>query len=121
MDSSFTVHSAWEDIRENVNRVTWYKHVWFFKCIPKHAFIPWLAIKGRLLTQDRILKWDPNLKSKCALWNEVYDSRDHLFFTCIYSLKVWDSVKTMVQIDNCIEDWNVIMNHVTMKAPTRHI
>lgn len=53
---------------ENSNVVTWSKHVWFTQCIPKHAFVLWLAVKIRLQTQERILKWNPGLTSKCPLW-----------------------------------------------------
>lgn len=75
----FSLHDAWLALRTNVHKVTWSNHVWFSQCIPKHAYMFWLAVKGRLLTQDRILKWEPNLKSNCPFCEKVFDSRNHLF------------------------------------------
>ncbi|GJT60790.1 hypothetical protein Tco_1004323 [Tanacetum coccineum] len=36
---------------------------------------------GRLLTQDRVLRWKPNEDLKCPLCEECNDSHEHLFFT----------------------------------------
>ena len=35
--------------------VSWWRLVWGTNHIPKHAFICWLAIKGRLLTKSRLV------------------------------------------------------------------
>ncbi|GJV47236.1 RNA-directed DNA polymerase, eukaryota, reverse transcriptase zinc-binding domain protein, partial [Tanacetum coccineum] len=53
----FSVKEAWRVLRPDVPKVLSHKHVWFSQCIPKHAFILWMAIKGRLKTQDRISRW----------------------------------------------------------------
>ncbi|GJU74026.1 RNA-directed DNA polymerase, eukaryota, reverse transcriptase zinc-binding domain protein [Tanacetum coccineum] len=36
--------------------------------ISRHAFVTWLAIQKRLMTQDKLLIWRPNEDLKCALW-----------------------------------------------------
>ncbi|GJS41185.1 reverse transcriptase zinc-binding domain-containing protein [Tanacetum coccineum] len=59
---------------------------------PKHSFMMWLAIQGRLMTQDRMAKWNPTMKLVCALCDKCPDSHDHLFFQCQFSNKVWDSI-----------------------------
>jgi hypothetical protein len=38
-------------------KVIWYKLVWFSLAIPKQAFILWLAMRDRLPTWERLLKW----------------------------------------------------------------
>ncbi|GJW15975.1 reverse transcriptase zinc-binding domain-containing protein [Tanacetum coccineum] len=63
--------------------------MWFSQCCPKHSFVMWLAVHGRLATQDRISKWKPNEKYLCPLCGKCADSHDHLFFSCEFSSKVW--------------------------------
>ncbi|GJX65786.1 RNA-directed DNA polymerase, eukaryota, reverse transcriptase zinc-binding domain protein [Tanacetum coccineum] len=53
----FSVKEVWTVLRPDVPKVLWHKHVWFSQCIPRHSFILWMAIKGRLKTQDRISRW----------------------------------------------------------------
>ncbi|GJX07043.1 RNA-directed DNA polymerase, eukaryota, reverse transcriptase zinc-binding domain protein [Tanacetum coccineum] len=53
----FSVKEACNVLRTDMPSVMWYKHVWYTQCIPRHAFILWLAFKGRLKTQDRLSRW----------------------------------------------------------------
>jgi hypothetical protein len=48
---------TWEVLREKKQEVLWSKLVWFPLAIPKWAFILWLAMKDRLITGERMLKW----------------------------------------------------------------
>ncbi|GKD20206.1 ty3-gypsy retrotransposon protein [Tanacetum coccineum] len=48
----FSVSEVWNDIRSKNELVLWSKLVWFSQCIPRHAFMLWLAIHGRLRTHD---------------------------------------------------------------------
>ncbi|GKC48645.1 RNA-directed DNA polymerase, eukaryota, reverse transcriptase zinc-binding domain protein [Tanacetum coccineum] len=54
----FSVSTVWNDIRECSVIVPWVKLVWFSQCIPRHAFMVWLAIHGRLKTQDLMGVWE---------------------------------------------------------------
>ncbi|GJS11125.1 RNA-directed DNA polymerase, eukaryota, reverse transcriptase zinc-binding domain protein [Tanacetum coccineum] len=69
--------------------------------IPRHAFILWLAIQGKLMTQDKMEKWQNNVDLRCALCKNCVDSHDHLFFKCDYALKVW---KEMLKKANNLQD-----------------
>ncbi|PWA62299.1 reverse transcriptase domain, Reverse transcriptase zinc-binding domain protein [Artemisia annua] len=53
----FSTKTAWNDMRQNGNKVEWCDMVWFSNCTPKHSFIMWLAVQGRLSTQERLQKW----------------------------------------------------------------
>lgn len=70
------------DWRVNSNIVTWNKHFWYSQCIPKHTFILLLTIQNKLMTQDKLLKWNVGVVFKCALCDEINDSREHLFYSC---------------------------------------
>ena len=56
-EKDFSVKEVWKNIRHNSFKVIWSRHVWFSQCIPRHAFIVWMALKGKLKTQDSISKW----------------------------------------------------------------
>ncbi|GKF54235.1 RNA-directed DNA polymerase, eukaryota, reverse transcriptase zinc-binding domain protein, partial [Tanacetum coccineum] len=47
----FSVGVVWNDLRDCSDVVPWAKLVWFSQNIPRHAFLMWLAVHGRLRTQ----------------------------------------------------------------------
>jgi hypothetical protein len=65
--------------------------VWFSLAIPKHAFIMWLAIKDRLLivTGERLLKMGYKGEVQCSFCHSYVETRDHLFFECSFSSRIW--------------------------------
>ncbi|GJW50278.1 reverse transcriptase zinc-binding domain-containing protein [Tanacetum coccineum] len=81
---------------ESLPNVAWGKLVWFTQCIPSHMFIVWLAIQGRLQTQDRMVLWNNGYKMRCSLRNVCMESHAHLFFNCPNSGKIWDSLKLII-------------------------
>ncbi|GKC70436.1 reverse transcriptase domain, reverse transcriptase zinc-binding domain protein [Tanacetum coccineum] len=56
--TNFSVNKVWKELKKNEEQVDWYRSVWFSHCIPSHAFILWLAILGRLSTQDRLVNYN---------------------------------------------------------------
>nr|GEX45971.1 hypothetical protein [Tanacetum cinerariifolium] len=86
----------WKDLYVNGESVTWSFMVWYTQCIPKHAFVLWMAVQEKLLTQDRILKWKPNEILECALCGKCNDSHEHLFFQCTYSAREWGKLQPMI-------------------------
>lgn len=78
-EGSFSISKVWKDMKPKYSNVPWYKLVWFNHCTPKHSFILWLAIHGRLSTQDRLLKWYPDKIMNCFLCGSGIDSHNHLF------------------------------------------
>ncbi|GJX09125.1 reverse transcriptase zinc-binding domain-containing protein [Tanacetum coccineum] len=114
----FSVNRAWKDLSENHDKVAWYNVVWFSNMIPRHAFIVWLLIHGRLPTQDRISKWYPNRSMKCSLCCEEMDSHDHLFFKCKYAAKIWSVAKGKCQIKETSNEWKRIREEL-IKLPNK--
>ncbi|KAL3628266.1 hypothetical protein CASFOL_027312 [Castilleja foliolosa] len=84
--------------------VQWVKEVWNNFITPKHAFCLWLAIKGKLLTKDRLSFL--SIDKHCVLCNRVDESATHLFFSCPFSMRVWE----------CIRDWLGISRSMTTLA-----
>lgn len=77
IDLNFTISEAWLDWRLSSGQVPWCKHVWFTQCVPKHAFIMWLTIKDKLMTKDKIKKWNPNVDEVCVLCKKDKETRNH--------------------------------------------
>ncbi|XP_021996282.1 uncharacterized protein LOC110893484 [Helianthus annuus] len=119
--SSFTV---WNTIRLREQEVDWAKIVWFPQCIPRHAFLVWLIMRRKLLTQDKILKWDlarrKNMNMMCCLlcYADV-DSHDHLFFECQFSSQVWSLVRGNVNMDNVQPKWSSIVNWLMVRSQSK--
>lgn len=97
----FTIKEAWPDWRINSEQVSWYNHVWFTQCVPKHAFILWLTIKNKLMTKYRIQTWSPIIDSRCSLCKSEKKTRDHIFFQCQFARIVWFSIKSMCDLHTC--------------------
>nr|GEZ89362.1 hypothetical protein [Tanacetum cinerariifolium] len=66
-EKEFKISNVWKDMNHEDEKVDWHKLVWFPRNIPRHSFVTLLAIKGKLMTQDKLRLWRPNDDLKCAL------------------------------------------------------
>ncbi|GFS38461.1 hypothetical protein Acr_00g0057580 [Actinidia rufa] len=55
--SQYHATSTWNALRSHHPRVVGHKLVWFPKLIPRHSFILWMAIRGKLRTKDKLSVW----------------------------------------------------------------
>lgn len=88
----FLTSHTWNITRNVSSKVGWSKGIWFSEATPKFVFIAWLAMHNRLATGDRVLKWNPQAITTCWLCKVEDETRDHLFFDCLYSREVWKGV-----------------------------
>ncbi|GJT51140.1 RNA-directed DNA polymerase, eukaryota, reverse transcriptase zinc-binding domain protein [Tanacetum coccineum] len=86
-EESYSIKVVWQSLRDNWPKVKWKHVVWFSQCNPKQAFIIWMAVQGKLLTQDRMV-WLQGNDLKCPLCKGCSDSHKHLFFECPFAKKV---------------------------------
>jgi hypothetical protein len=96
----FVSSDTWQALREKKDQIEWWKIIWFPLAIPKHAFILWLAMKNRLVIGVRLLQW--GYKGDVNYWfcrNHV-ESRDHLFFECSFSYRIWRFCMARCRVDN---------------------
>lgn len=68
-----------------------------------------MAMKGKLQTQDRIMRWNNDLNMKCSLCNEVQDSHNHLFFECKYSKYIWSCLKKKMRKEGLTDSWDNVI------------
>ncbi|GKB08693.1 RNA-directed DNA polymerase, eukaryota, reverse transcriptase zinc-binding domain protein [Tanacetum coccineum] len=95
----YSTKTMWKDLRGVWPITRWHHVIWFSQLNPKHAFIMWMAIHGKLMTQDRISIWNKDDDLKCPLCKTVVDSHKHLFYECEYSAKVWKDMCKMMKLD----------------------
>lgn len=46
---------------------------------PKAVFIMWLQMQAKLLTKDRLLKWEAKVEPQCLVCQNEDETRDYLF------------------------------------------
>ncbi|GJV51016.1 putative reverse transcriptase domain-containing protein [Tanacetum coccineum] len=112
-EKNFSTNTVWKDVRGNDAKVCWKNVVWHPNCIPKHTFILWLAAKGRLCTQDKLMKWYPNKSYECSLCKKMPDSHDHLFFGCEYAQKFWKMICEIANLKIKADKWDKILEELS--------
>ncbi|XP_022024397.1 uncharacterized protein LOC110924709 [Helianthus annuus] len=122
----FSSFRAWDSVRHKEEQVNWSNIVWFSQCIPRHAFLMWLIMKRKLLTQDKILSWDlarrKNMNMLCCLLCYAnHDSHEHLFFECEFSSQVWFMVRSKVGMDMISAKWNDIVVCLRDRAKSKSV
>ncbi|GJW25484.1 reverse transcriptase zinc-binding domain-containing protein [Tanacetum coccineum] len=114
IDPELKMKVFWKDIRDEGEIVKWWKLLWYPQCIPRHAFVLWLAIQGRLATQDRIIKWYHGKVAVCPFCQSCPDSHGHLFFAFQFSKKIWEGVlKLIPHYQNASSDWEVLIDQAS--------
>ncbi|XP_022003192.1 uncharacterized protein LOC110900615 [Helianthus annuus] len=120
----FSSSSVWHSFRHTAPEVNWCRIVWFAQSIPRHGFLMWLVLKGKLLTQDKILKWDISRRKNmnmmcCMLCYQNYDSHPHLFFECKYSAQVWYNIRNKVNMGDVSSKWQEIVDWLLARARSK--
>ncbi|CAA7014913.1 unnamed protein product [Microthlaspi erraticum] len=85
----YCIGGIYHKLRREQQAVPWSRAVWQNSGIPKHNFLTWLFVLNRCLTRDRILAWGLQTDAKCLLCNSGTESRDHLYFDCLFSWGIW--------------------------------
>ncbi|XP_022040145.1 uncharacterized protein LOC110942657 [Helianthus annuus] len=111
----FSSSRVWDSVRFHAVEVDWCRLVWFGQCIPRHAFLLWLIMRRKLLTQDKILSWDLSRRKNmnmmcCLLCYANHDSHTHLFFECKFSTQVWLLVRQKAGMGSVHAKWDDIVN-----------
>ena len=114
----------------------WNRGVWFKHATPKYSFHIWTAMRDRLSTCDRMLKWNPTINPICVLCQQSMETRNHLFFSCSYSSQIlqklvrgllqsrytdeWEDIVTLL-LDNRQEYVRLLLSRYTFQATAHTI
>jgi hypothetical protein len=74
-----------------------YSWIWKSKCTMKLKMFAWLLLSDRLNTKDMIQRrhWNVTDNYNCVLCaGHIHEDRDHLFFNCNFSTRVWNYLQT---------------------------
>lgn len=93
----FSIKTAWSLLKQHTNLVRWFNVVWCPGFIPKHSFVSWHALHGKLQTQTLLRRYGiVNISRCCSCWNHSKDL-EHLCFTCSFTSKVWIQLLKLIR------------------------
>ncbi|GKD49240.1 RNA-directed DNA polymerase, eukaryota, reverse transcriptase zinc-binding domain protein [Tanacetum coccineum] len=118
---NFSTNKAWKDWRSSGSIVDWCNSIWFLNYTPKHSFIFWIAVQGRLSTKDRLKKWYPEKQLTCPLCEKCPDSLNHIFFECCYAIQVWKELKNASDQNPLPDRWDDIISTLANKKHNKSI
>ena len=73
--------------------------------IRRHAFIVWLAVQKRLVTQDKLLKWGLTNSMSCVFCRADVEDRNHLFFGCQFTAGIWLRILRLFGFSRMPRNW----------------
>ena len=111
----FSIRKVYSELHDGGDVVRWSKLIWFSQNIPKHAFVLWLAVQNKLMTQDKVRNWGSYDLMMCPLCSKDMDSHSHLFFKCQYSAQLWQEVAKKMGVDCGNMEWNDIVTELVEK------
>jgi hypothetical protein len=97
-------------LRVKFPKVDWYNIVWFPLAIPRHFFILWLAFRDGLTTKYRMSLWGYTGSMVCLLCHGHIETKDHLFFSCSFSRRIWRVILTDCGVVDPLVSWNDVVN-----------
>jgi hypothetical protein len=103
--NTYVSSDTWEMLRSRNSNVDWWHLVWFPLAIPKQAFILWLAMRNSLTTGDRLMQWGFQGNTLCESCRNSLESRDHLFFECSFSFRIWRNALSRCNVSNPPNAW----------------
>ncbi|KAL2223883.1 UNVERIFIED_CONTAM: hypothetical protein Sindi_2942600 [Sesamum indicum] len=86
--------------------------------IPRHLFILWMAILGKLPTTDK--PWLSHL-GDCVLCDGAMENHTHLFFQCRYSRRCLSEIRKLVRFPWPNRDWANDIDWAARKWRGKHI
>ncbi|XP_020254176.1 uncharacterized protein LOC109831254 [Asparagus officinalis] len=110
-NSKIQLSLLYANLPPSSNKVTWYETVWERLNPPRQSFILWLAIQNKLLTKDMLANRGLLQSVHCVLCEGAcLESRNHLFFDCVFSNEVWNGIMNWLQFNWRPCDWILITN-----------
>ncbi|XP_056687639.1 uncharacterized protein [Spinacia oleracea] len=85
---------------------------------PKHRFIIWLALLGRLNTKDRLMKICVTTDNTCLLCGIAIEDHKHLFSGCPFSERCWHQIGLWLGI-RCTRNLPELVNWLHKRSVTK--
>lgn len=112
---SFSSSAAYKALFPVFPKVGWCKLVWSKMNLPRHSMILWLAFHEKLQTRVFLRMRGLDIDTVCPLCTVAEESRDHLFFNCDFSERLWSKVCDYVYEHQVPSDWSVFISFAIRK------
>lgn len=112
---------TWKFMRKRKLEISWWSVVWFSQAIPKQAFILWLAVLNRLTTGERLVTWGYQGDTQCFFCRNGVESREHLFFSCSFSSRIWKTCMNRCFYQHPPLDWQSVLEEACRKWRTKKL
>ncbi|VYS52247.1 unnamed protein product [Arabidopsis thaliana] len=117
---SFSSKFVWNAIRISNQDQSWAPLVWHKAVIPRHVITSWLFILNRNPTLDRLSTWGFDIELDCLLCGFAHESRNHLFFECVFSAEVWRLITQRLQTSPPPLLWDQILLWLPKASTSKH-
>ncbi|KAG7587392.1 Reverse transcriptase domain [Arabidopsis thaliana x Arabidopsis arenosa] len=111
----FLSRETWSQIRITKPVMQGHKEIWFSNATPRYAFVTWLVVKNKVATGERMVRWKQNADTSCIFCQEPMETREHLFFLCPYSRKIWEELASGLLSDKYSARWQEVMEVLASK------
>jgi len=74
--------------------------------ILKHAFFLWLLFQDVVVTRHKMCAWGYSGSILCMFCYAHQENRDHLFFGCSFSRRIWMEIMSDCSFVNVPTSWN---------------
>jgi hypothetical protein len=109
----YVCSETWEAIRMKGFPVKWWKLVWNSVAIPRHSFLLWLVFRNALITKERMCGWGFQGDCLCLFCRGSMENREHLFFLCGFSKRIWKEVMALCFVRQQRNSWEDVENWST--------
>ena len=66
-------------------------------------------MKDRLTTKDRLLFWGINVDPVCQFCRQYMEDRNHLFFKCSFSSRIWKYIMGLCLASSVPDNWDLLL------------
>ncbi|CAL1371857.1 unnamed protein product [Linum trigynum] len=80
----YSAKRVWTTLRPKCSKQEWSKLIWGKCSIPRFSFISWLIMINALTTRSKLFRWGKISDDQCLLCGFSSESREHLFFACVF-------------------------------------
>ena len=105
-------------------RPPWAKIIWTNLATPRHSFIAWILMQGKVPVNTTIARYSTGVTTGCDMCNEGEETQEHLFFECKYAKNIWGNITSWIGIQGTttsLKEWCEHMLHSRLPRIHREI
>lgn len=102
----YSAASGYKWLRADQEEVQWAKWVWNKLSVPKHRFLSWIIMWGRLNTRDRLRRIGLQVPQYCPLCGDQTETAEHVFIQCDYAVRCRQKLEQCLGVSPSTADLN---------------